>query len=576
MAFIDRFDFNINSVSEIRKLKHKNTNVGENWPVVYLLNNETDAYVGETVNAVVRTKQHLANPAKQQLTEIRIISDDDYNKSVILDLEAYLIKHLSGEGKYNLLNENHGMQDHDYYERTKYESEFKKIWNSLRKKGVVEKSIEEIENSALYKYSPYKSLGVEQQESEHEILAALEKYGMSDKGVSIVVNGSAGTGKTILAVYLIKLFADINASGPQPDESDDYLDEDSESVYASECIKGIEKIAIVFPQSTLRTSMKEVFDSISSLSRDMVLDTSDVVKDYLKTGEQFDLLIVDEAHRLKSRKNGGNMFSNKTFNDTCKSLGLDPKTGSELDWMMMCSKNQILFRDDRQRVRACDMDNDEFNDAIYNRYSTVPVQQFLYSQWRCMGGTDYINYLKAIFAGTASSFINIENYDFKLYSDVDNMFTDIRSLNDKYKLCRMAAGYAWEWATKKDKDAYDIFIDDYKYRWNSTYDNWIGSKNSVNEVGCIHTVQGYDLNYLGVIIGEDIKYDEDNNCIISDISNYHDGLGKTGLTKDPEQLRDYLVNIYITLMTRGIRGTYVYVCDPALRDYMSQFIPLAI
>ena len=268
------------------------------------------------------------------------------------------------------------------------------------------------------------------------------------------------------------------------------------------------------------------------------------------------------------------MFDNKTFNDTCKSLDLDPKSGSELDWMMMCSKNQILFRDDRQRVRACDMDNDEFNDAIYNRYSTVPVQQYLYSQWRCKGGTDYINYLKAIFAGTASSFINIENYDFKLYTDVDNMYTDIRSLNDKYKLCRMAAGYAWEWATKKDKDAYDIFIDDYKYRWNSTYDNWIGSKNSVNEIGCIHTVQGYDLNYLGVIIGEDIKYDTEKNCIIPDISNYHDGLGKTGLTKDPEKLRDYLVNIYITLMTRGIRGTYVYVCDPALREYMLKFIPV--
>ena len=154
------------------------------------------------------------------------------------------------------------------------------------------------------------------------------------------------------------------------------------------------------------------------------------------------------------------------------------------------------------------------------------------------------------------------------------MFNDIKSLNDQFKLCRMAAGYAWEWATKKDKDAYDIFIDDYKYRWNSTYDNWIGSKNSVNEIGCIHTVQGYDLNYLGVIIGEDIKYDTEKNCIIPDISNYHDGLGKTGLTKDPEKLRDYLVNIYITLMTRGIRGTYVYVCDPALREYMLKFIPV--
>ena len=580
MAFIDRFDFDISSVSEIRKLKHKNTNVGENWPVVYLLNNDTEAYVGETVNAVVRTKQHLANPKKQHLTEIHIISDDDYNKSVILDLEAYLIKHLSGERKYNLLNENHGMQDHDYYERSKYESEFKKIWNSLRKKGVVEKTIEEIENSALYKYSPYKSLGVEQQESEHEILAALAEYGMSNQGATIVVNGSAGTGKTILAVYLMKLFADINASGPEPDETADYLDEDSESVYASECIKGIDKIAIVFPQTTLRTSMKEVFDSIGSLSPDMVMDTTDVVKDYLKTKRKFDLLIVDEAHRLKSRKNGGNMFNNKAFNDSCNALGLDPQTGSELDWMMMCSRNQILFRDDRQRVRACDMDNDEFNEIIYNRYGTVPIQQYLYSQWRCLGGTDYINYLKAVFTGTATGFQNIDNYDFRLYEDVDRMFNDIKSLEKEYKLCRMAAGYAWEWETHKKvnrnkPDIYDIYIDNYKYKWNSTYDNWIGSKNSMNEIGCIHTVQGYDLNYLGVIIGEDIKYDKEKKCIISDISNYHDGLGKTGLTKDPERLRDYLVNIYITLMTRGIRGTFVYVCDSALREYMSQFIPWA-
>jgi len=200
MAFIDRFDFNTASVSDIRKLKHKKTAVGENWPVVYLLNNDTEAYVGETVNAVVRTKQHLANPAKQHLTEIRIISDDDYNKSVILDLEAYLIKHISGDGKYKLLNENHGIQDHDYYERSRYEGEFRKIWNQLRKSKIVDKSIEEIENSALYKYSPYKSLGAEQIETEHEILSQLAEYGMSSTGVSIVVNGSAGTGKTILAV----------------------------------------------------------------------------------------------------------------------------------------------------------------------------------------------------------------------------------------------------------------------------------------------------------------------------------------------------------------------------------------
>lgn len=176
MASIDKFDFNINAVGDIRALKHYNAMVGENWPVVYVLNNDEEAYVGETVNAARRTEQHLGNAAKQNLTEIRIISDKDFNKSVVLDLESYLIKHMAADGKYRLLNGNNGIQDHDYYERSVYEDKFRTIWNKLRKLGVVSRSIEDIENSELYKYSPYKSLGSEQFQTEMEILQALEQY----------------------------------------------------------------------------------------------------------------------------------------------------------------------------------------------------------------------------------------------------------------------------------------------------------------------------------------------------------------------------------------------------------------
>ena len=94
MAYIDTFVFNRSSLDNIRRLKHDDNRVGENWPVVYVLNNEKVAYVGETVNAVRRADQHLSNKEKRKLTEIRIISDDDFNKSVILDLESFLIKHI--------------------------------------------------------------------------------------------------------------------------------------------------------------------------------------------------------------------------------------------------------------------------------------------------------------------------------------------------------------------------------------------------------------------------------------------------------------------------------------------------
>ena len=136
---------------------------------------------------------------------------------------------MAADGKYKLLNGNNGIQDHDYYERSRYESEFKTIWKKLHKLGVVSRSIEEIENSELYKYSPYKSLGPEQIDAEMEILKAFEEHKNDENGVSIIVRGGAGTGKTILAIYLMKLFADINAKGIESDEPDDYLD-DSYSV----------------------------------------------------------------------------------------------------------------------------------------------------------------------------------------------------------------------------------------------------------------------------------------------------------------------------------------------------------
>ena len=574
MAFVDSFDFKIESISDIRRLKHNNNRVGENWPVVYVLNNKNKAYIGETVNAARRAEQHLANPDKKRLTEIRIISDSDFNKSVILDLESYLIKHMAADDKYKLLNGNNGIQDHDYYERSRYENEFKKIWEQLRKKGIVNNSIEDIENSELFKYSPYKSLGEEQLEAEREILAAFALHRNDDGGVRIIVRGGAGTGKTILAIYLMKLLSDINSKPVESPYIDDYLEDDTESIYASENLTGIEKIGIVFPQTSLRASIKDVFRKVNSLNPSMVLGAVNVVKDYLKTGKKYDLLIVDEGHRLKCRRpNGkGNLANNGTFKHYCEALGLDYNNASELDWLYMCSEHLIIFRDDWQTVRPSDMDADEFMAATTRNWNGALIQQFLSAQWRCQGGNDYIDYLKDIWNCKASKFRHIDNYDFKIYDDAGKMVEDIRRLNEEYGLCRTVAGYAWKWKSKKDKEAYDIIIDGNQYRWNSTMDNWINKKCSVSEIGCIHTVQGYDLNYVGVIIGEDVKYDPANNRIIADKNNYYDSLGKSGVSDDPEMLKEYLINIYRTLMTRGIRGTYVYVCDKELRKYMEQYI----
>lgn len=157
------------------------------------------------------------------------------------------------------------------------------------------------------------------------------------------------------------------------------------------------------------------------------------------------------------------------------------------------------------------------------------------------------------------------------FKNVADMVSLIKVKDKKYKLARVVAGYAWKWASSKNKEAYDIFIDEYRFRWNSAPTDWINSKNAIDEVGCIHTTQGYDLNYAGVIIGPEMVFRDGMIKIIPE--NYHDAKGKATI-RDVSILKIYILNIYKTLMTRGIRGTYLYICDDELRNYFKKFVPI--
>ncbi len=569
MFHIDAFEFNNETSSQVSQLRHDKNNVGLNWPIVYVINNDEEAYIGETVNASQRINQHLMVEQRKKLTEIRIISDSNFNKSVALDLEAFLIKYMSSDEKYILQNDPRGIRDHEYFNRLEYRDEFRKIWEKLRKLGVVDNTLDKIENSEIFKYSPYKSLGDEQIAAVIEILKCFAES--SNEELTVIVRGGAGTGKTIVAVYLMKYFADIN--DPAWLDNSQFNDEaettDVFDVFTHDNICSIKKIGLVVPQKSLQTSLRDVFKRVRLLNQNMVLTPKEVVDDYRKTGEKFDLLIVDEAHRLRCRYRG-NVSHHPTIIDRNRLLGLDERMGTELDWIMRCSKSQILFRDDRQTVRPCDLREDEFMNILKNQYREPEVQLALDTQWRCMGGKDYIDYMHDILWGEVQGYHEIENYDLKMYTDCYKMYQDIQKKNDEMGLCRMAAGYAWPW-DRKNTDAFTIEIDGHEYRWNRSYDNWITKPGASKDIGCIHTLQGYDLNYAGIIIGNDLKYDSDKQKIIADKTNYYDTLGKAGVANDPEALKDYLCHIYLTLLTRGIRGTYIYVCDSELRAYMSQF-----
>lgn len=113
-------------------------------------------------------------------------------------------------------------------------------------------------------------------------------------------------------------------------------------------------------------------------------------------------------------------------------------------------------------------------------------------------------------------------------------------------------------------------LDGHKYVWNRTVEDWINSEKSVEEIGSIHTTQGFDLNYAGVIIGNDLKYNPYIQRLYASRENYYDVKGKNGTTDD--ELLNYILNIYSTICTRGMLGTYIYVCDDNLRDYLKKYI----
>lgn len=532
---------------------------GTNWPVVYLLNNEKELYIGESSNVQQRMSNHLKNKERLKLKQAHIIYDDTFNKSAILDIESLLIQYMGADCKYKLQNRNNGQsRNHNYYQREKYINSFELIWEKLQQMNLVINNKSVIENSDLFKFSPYKDLTDEQYEISKDILQRIDNGIKDDKKYSFFIHGGAGTGKSVLAVYLVKRIVDI-ANGKYND--DDLTDNEKIS------FKNLKnkKVGIVVAMTSFRNSLKKVFKKTPGLTASMVLSPNDVAK------KQFDILVVDESHRLMQRKN---LTNYKAFDDVNTQLNLN--NGDQLDWIKKSSNYQIFFYDYTQSIKPSDVSKESF-DKVISEHNTI--QYYLTTQLRSNGGNDFIEYINQIFSNNPPKIrknFDSDNFEVKIFDDVKVMVNEIKEKNTKYGLCRIVSGYSWPWNTKgytyneiKEKKLYDITIDSNHYIWNTTISDWVNSEHSIDEIGCIHTIQGYDLNYVGVIIGKDLLY-RDSKLII-DREHYYDKNGKRSIKSD-EELKNYIINIYKVLLTRGIKGVYLYICDDELYKYLKKYL----
>lgn len=554
---VNRYPFSQQALEELRD----NAYASGSWPLVYVLSDEgrKQAYVGETTDALTRMGAHLKHDAKRLLTTVHLISSECFNKSATLDIESSLIKYMAADGRFTLLNGNLGLVDHNYYQKSElYSSVFREAWDRLRSAGLVTHSLERIDNTDVFKYSPYKSLSYDQRQSLLGILYAL----LDDNTKTLVVEGGAGTGKSVLAIFLFKLLN----SDQQDLDLRDFSEEEDE---LRELLRKLKerypspRMGLIVPMTSFRQTLKKAFRQVSGLHPDMVIGPAELAK------RKYDIVLVDESHRLRKRKNLGAYFG--TFDKVCEQLGFDRHTSCEVDWVEQQSGKSVFFYDEGQSIKPSDANVEDFI-----RLKGLPTTQIqrLSSQFRVRAGQPYVDFLDKLLnvkLDTGEVFKS-KNYEFEVFDSLEDMVREISRKNEKFGLARLIAGYAWPWKSKDDPDACDIHIENMALRWNRTNSDWINTPGSESEVGCIHTTQGYDLNYSGIILGREIRYDKRTDSIYIDKTNYFDRNGRQGIDDDNE-LKQYIINIYKTIMLRGIRGTYLYACDGDLREYLKQHVP---
>ncbi len=521
---------------DFKKSKFSNEEYLDNWPMLYILENGKQAYVGESNHVKTRMTQHATNEEKKIFDKVHFIYSKMFNQSVTFDYESKLIQYIAADELFEVTNKNAGIADKQYYQKRDYDEKFEILWRKLQKEKLVKHSLEEIENSDLFKYSPYKELNDAQRNAVEDILGRL-KAGITS---SVVVNGMPGSGKTIVAVYLMKYLAD----------SDEFKDKE---------------MGFVVPQTSLRKTMRDIFKSIYGLKPSQVLSPSDITK------KKYDILLVDEVHRLHQYKNISYMG---TFKRNCERLGMTTEA-DELDWVLKQSKFTVLFYDSMQVVGPSGINLERFDKKINNLQLQNRMVSFLTlaTQMRVIGGNDYIDFIRNMLAGKCTNSYSPGKYDFKLYDDFSKFEKDMYDKEKQVGLTRMIAGDAWPWLSKNDHSHKDICIQNVERMWNHCTEGWVLTDEAIDEVGCIHSIQGYDLNYAFVILGNEIGYDEKSGKVIVRPENYYDQNGKR--TAGYDEILEYITNVYYVLLTRGIRGTYLYVCDKGLRDYLGRYIERA-
>ncbi len=540
------------------------------YPVVYIVNDENNnqfsVYVGETTDIIRRTNQHLIDDikkenrddwrdfAKSSTTKMFVIGHDHFNKSLTLDIENRLMLYLSSvENVIRVHNRKENPQN-EYYTSNELDKIFSKIWHSLRKRNKQLFPVESIvRNSAIFKASPFHKLTEEQIEAKNIIINKISaSISKNQEGTLILVKGEAGAGKTVLMSSLV----------------DDLLNSDDISF-----IKDNNYINLIVNHNNQLSVYKEIeiklnWNSGSSLevANKPTQFLNALRKEKIKAG----VVIVDEGHLLLTAKNQAY-------------LG-----GNHLKDLLAQSKVVVLVYDDKQIMSKSQIWTDNTFLELEHEANLKGNLIELRNQMRIKANSETVNWIRSIIDDGEIKDLKKDNqYDIKCFNsplELQNAI-NLKDSDQKLGISRLVATYDWPFVEEKKKLAtpkWFVEIDDWKAPWNQQLQpekkyskmSWIEQPQTIHEVGSTFTVQGFDLNYVGVIIGPSVKYR--NGKIIFDISKSKNKNAVQNRKLESGEMMNYgerlLRNELNVLLTRGVNGLYVYAVDEELQNALKKAI----
>jgi uncharacterized protein len=373
--------------------------------------------------------------------------------------------------------------------------------------------------------------------AKNVIMDKIKKAEKSDEKSVVIVKGGPGTGKTVIALHLLAELAAKNKS----------LFFSSKSKSLIEAIK----------HKVNRKDAKLLFASLNPFIPSRVNEN------------QLDVIIVDEAHRIGKT-------SNHQFTKPA-----DRTDMPQVEQLIRCAKTSIFFIDDKQTIRFLEIGNTKLIKEAAEKYNCTIKEVELVSQFRCSGSDNYLDWLESVLGHSElkKTFdVNKDNFDFKIFNSPTELYETIKEKDSENgKTARLTAGFCWDWSKKLDVEGNlvnDVKIGNFEMPW-ETHGNikspegfvkwyeWAYKPEGIKQVGCIYTAQGFEFDYVGVIVGEDLKYDKEKDCLVGN----RDGTKDPILKRSKENFDNYVKNIYRVLMSRGMKGCYVYFVDKEVEKF---------